>query len=190
MIVKMLMSATFVLLVLLDAENASAHSINNQSPSPSWTDLTSPNSQISVTWINGNSTGSSLITYSPSAANIWSYDGNISNQSSANILKVIDTQFGLGSKALTAVSQCNIGCSSTYTSTKSFDYLAVHYGNGELLFDFSKPITSFTISGLHNGLSNYRAYNNISPVSEPTEGALLLSGIGLLGFIAIRRKSV
>jgi len=29
-----------------------------------------------------------------------------------------------------------------------------------------------------------------APVPEPTEGALLLSGVGLLGFIAARRKSV
>ncbi len=38
------------------------------------------------------------------------------------------------------------------------------------------------------GLGGYHADINLSPVPEPTESALLLSGLGLLGFIAARSK--
>jgi len=44
-----------------------------------------------------------------------------------------------------------------------------------------------TVTGTNGG--GYGGVANLSPVPEPTEGALLLSGIGLLGFIAARRKS-
>ena len=46
------------------------------------------------------------------------------------------------------------------------------------------------VTGL-SGLGGYQfSVSNVTPVPEPTEGALLLSGVGLLGFIAARRKSV
>jgi hypothetical protein len=40
------------------------------------------------------------------------------------------------------------------------------------------------------GNVGFKLSGSVSPVPEPTEGALLLSGIGLLGFIAARRKNV
>jgi len=53
---------------------------------------------------------------------------------------------------------------------------------------------AFTISGTGSGTSGLGSYNvNLHavavPVPEPTEGALFLSGIGLLGFIAVRRRN-
>ncbi|MES2115261.1 MAG: PEP-CTERM sorting domain-containing protein [Pseudomonadota bacterium] len=66
-----------------------------------------------------------------------------------------------------------------------YDYLAVHVGGGELLFHWSNKVTTaFSITG--DNLSNYRAY--ILPVPEPETYAMLLAGLGVLGFMARRRK--
>lgn len=181
------------MLTMFLAGNANAK--QNNPPTPAWTEYTTPGSSILVTWINGNSTGSSTVTYSPTAANIWSYDDNIQDQSSGNILSVIDTQFKLSPTLLHSAGSCDNNCTDTFTSTTSFDYLAVHYGQGELLFQFSAPIKSFSISGLHNGLSNYRAYTNllsvtsISAVPEPETYGMLLAGLGLMGFMVRHKKN-
>lgn len=51
---------------------------------------------------------------------------------------------------------------------------------------------SFVISGMGSGSKggNYTLDAAAQPVPEPTESALMLSGIAMLGFIAARRKSV
>lgn len=49
---------------------------------------------------------------------------------------------------------------------------------------------SFVISGMGSGSrgGNYTLDASAQPVPEPTESALMLSGIAMLGFIAARRK--
>jgi hypothetical protein len=187
-------------LALLVAESASA--APPVQPVPAWVNISPTTSPITIDWINGNNTGITVVTYSPVAAGIWSYDGNIANQSAANIRGVVETQFGLAPSTLTNVFICDTYTScttggdgtgsntNTFTSQSSFDYLAIHFGNGELLFNFTAPQTTFTIAGLHNGLSNFRAYTDGTPVSvvpEPSTYAMLLAGLGLIGFSA-RRK--
>jgi hypothetical protein len=56
--------------------------------------------------------------------------------------------------------------------------------------DFALQINGITIGRGEHATKNLSGwYSTISPVPEPTEGALLLSGLGLMGFIATRRKN-
>jgi len=73
---------------------------------------------------------------------------------------------------------------SITNATPAFNYLAVHLGKNELLFHWSSKITSFNMTG--TSLSNYRAY--AAPVPEPETYAMLIAGLGLVGFMARRRK--
>jgi len=177
------------LLILLLAGNAYAES----SSAASWTEYTNPGNSISITSNSDNSGSStSTVSFSAGVSDVWSYNGNIESQSSNNILSVIDTQFNLSATSLHSVGGCDSNCSNTFSSSSAFDYLAVHYGKGELLFQFAAPTTSFTISGLPNGLSNYRAYSDISisAVPEPESYGMLLAGLGLMGFMVHRKKNV
>ncbi len=130
------------------------------------------------------------------------FNGNIMNQSSANIETVIETQFGL-SNDLTPVSQCDSptsGCTgatggasggtNTYSSILAFNYLAIHFGQAELLFYWDNPINNFSFTDPNNnfkGLSNYRAYSDgLSAVPLPAAGWLF--GSALFGLMGLRRK--
>jgi len=167
-----------VVLALFSAGNANADS-------SSWTEYKVSDSSTSIT-INEDA----KVTFSAGTTDIWSFNNNITPQDSSNILSVIDTQFNLSSGSLTSVGQCDSSCSSTFSSSSAFDYLAVHYGQGELLFKFATPVNTFTIGNLPKSLSNFRAYSDasISAVPEPESYGMLLAGLGLLGFMVRRNK--
>jgi hypothetical protein len=115
------------------------------------------------------------------------YNTNPVPNSQAAIASLIKSSnlFGLtSSTTLTnGISQDSF-TGGSITSATGFDYLAVHIGGGELLFHWSSKINSFDIAGA--SLSNYRAY--ISPVPEADTYAMLIAGLGLVGFMARRRK--
>jgi hypothetical protein len=158
-----------------------------------------------TTWsvLNPSNPGFAYSVYP--ATDIRYYDGNINNQSAANIETVIETQFGLASDALTFASSCDSATSSctnatggasgntnTFTSNVAFNYLAVHFGRAELLFHWLNPINNFSFTDTNNafrGVSNYRAYSDgLSQVPIPAAGWLFAPA--LLGFVGLRRKKI
>ena len=160
-----------------------------------------------ATWVDvGPASGfviaGSTVTYSPSPAlQVKYYDDNLVPQSPAAIQGYINGVFGSSLGAAVsycdnATSDCTAGTTAgwsggvnSYTSAAAYDYLAIHFGQGELVFHWAAPVaagTTFTVAGLPKDLSNYRAF--ISAVPEPETYAMLLAGLGMLGFLARRRQ--
>lgn len=151
---------------------------------------------------SGFSIEGSIVTYSPSPAlMVKYYDDNLTPQSPSAIQGYINGVFGASLGA--AVSYCDnatSGCTAgttaglsggvnSFTSAAAYDYLAIHFGQGELVFHWAAPMAAgatFTVAGLPKGLSNYRAF--ISAVPEPETYAMLLAGLSMLGFLARRRQ--
>ena len=105
------------------------------------------------------------------------------------MMTVTESQFGLGSGALQSASACDSACSDTFVSSTAFDYLAVHFGQGELLFRWLSPVTDFTISGLPRGISNYRAYDNVTATPLPSGALLFVTGLlAALPLVSKRRN--
>jgi hypothetical protein len=168
-----------------------SHQMANAKPaapvSPLWIDVPFASSQFSITGA-GQSTPSTVTFSSTSSADqIWYYNDNITPQDPLSIKGVVETQFNLVAGSLDLVGN---GESASFSNVASFDYLAVHFGRGELLFHWLAPQTSFSISGLPRGFSNYRTYSsNVSAVPEPETYGMMLVGLSLMGFAVRRRKS-
>lgn len=125
------------------------------------------------------------------------YDTNPpSSQDPGAIADLIGSDYQVDPSLLAYVGGCdNIpGSCSGMTATSStfalsgvptFDYLALHFGGGELFFHWAQPITAMTLTafdGFPGGLSNYRSY-----LSTPLPGALALF-LSAMGFFGLRRK--
>ncbi|MGK5018984.1 PEP-CTERM sorting domain-containing protein [Janthinobacterium lividum] len=158
----------------------------------SWVEISNPAQ-------GGFTVGGTSVTYGPvAAASVWVYDGANppGAQSAAAILSLVSSKFGLpssGTGSLVFAAQGDLASSKSgsFTVKSSFDYLAVHYGRGELLFHWATPLaanTVFSIANLPRGLSNFRAFNSVSAVPEPATYGMLILGLGLVGFVARRRR--
>lgn len=156
-----------------------------------WVEITAPKT-------SGFAVGSNKVSYgSVAAASVWVYDGeNINPQNASTIESLVEGLYKLpakGTGSLKLVGENNLANSKSgsFKVGASFDYLAVHYGRGELVFHWDKPLaadTLFSIAGLPRGLSDYRAFRTISAVPEPATYGMLLGGLGLMAFVARRRK--
>jgi hypothetical protein len=149
--------------------------------------------------------------------NIRYYASNIT-QGLTQMKSTVEQQFNLAPNTLNlvsycdspAASNCHMGASivssttvisgkstavNTFNSANTFEYLAVHFGGGELLFAWADPgVKSVTITGIPNAsLSDYRAYVDPSHpvvIATPLPGAaLLFASAALVGGGISRRRS-
>lgn len=137
---------------------------------------------------------------------VWFYNANLVPQDPASIKGDVERQYGLLSGSLVTVATCdtnsrthctgsssikNTAYTSTFSSAKAFDYLAVHLGRGELLFSWTVPTKTFTLTGLPTAsISNYRAFLGPPPqvLATPLPGAALLFGSSLVAAAGIGWK--
>jgi len=169
-----------------------------------------PTLATAAVWTSLNPSATAF-SYGPNPANaIWYYNGNLTPQNDSSIRAEVENVFGLTAGSLFSVSKCDgatTGCTgasatetsnngsttNTFSSVNAFNYLAIHFGQAELVFQWINPITSFTFTDLNGpngfvrGLSNYRAYGDISAIPVPAAAWLFASGLGLFGVARTRK---
>ena len=154
-------------------------------------------STITTTSLNPASPG---FTYTPLANAILFHDGNLTPQNPTSVKGYMEDVFNLTPGSLTLVGQADQegDAAGAFSSNAAFNYLAIHFGGSELFFNWNTGINSFTIADFKNitagedgkggGLSNFRAYTDVSAV--PLPAAAWLFGSALMGFVGFSRKAV
>jgi hypothetical protein len=127
----------------------------------------------------------------------------IANQNYDTVGNTVKTIFGAGAFVgsgyqVNSASSIMSGSVATFSSPAAYNYLAIHFGKHEMIFDFGSTgvaaNTAFKIatSGAAAGLSNFRAYTAIPtppPVATPIPAAAWLFGSGLVSLLGFRKKS-
>ena len=150
--------------------------------------------------IDGSKTYTFTFTDSVSNAAKVAFSTDNLSQSSADLATYLKNDYsamGFGSKAPTSVTGIgqidNLGDSiKTFTAstTSSYNDLSIHFGAGTLMFHWTTPVDNvvFNITSRQGSFSNFRAFSATTPVPEPETYAMLIAGLGLVGFMARRRK--
>ena len=99
-------------------------------------------------------------------------------------LAAIATACGLF--ALIAIGNAHAGNSYQLFDTSGF---STGLGNGFKIFlVWGKPIIDGTFTGIANVASNCYAFCFRASVSEPNTSAMIVAGLGLMGYVARRRN--
>jgi hypothetical protein len=152
--------------------------------------------------------GKVTVTYSGATPVRLAVGANtLSSQDYATVGAGVKTVFGTGAfnsdqfQVDTAATIMDKASVAHFVSSVTYNYLAVHFGQHEMFFDFGKAGvaagTAFNIatSGPAAGLSNFRAYSDLAKIvhpattsTVPVPGAVWLFGSGLVGLVGMRKR--
>jgi hypothetical protein len=164
-----------------------------------WQTINGPGSSFTFKGTNGDVT----VNYEGAKADVVGVGPNpIDNQNYDSVGAFTKTIFntgdfvGSGDQVDHAPDIMDKNGVATFVSKVAYNYLAIHFGTHEMIFDFgTKGIAAyseFKIStvGKAAGLSNFRAYTtSVASGETPIPGALWLFGSGLVGLLRMRKKS-
>jgi len=129
----------------------------------------------------GKGSFTDLVTFSVASTrlSVGSLTTNLYNSADANSFTIsLVSQANPNTVLATGALNSVAGKLATFSLATGFNGAPLAAGNYELKISSDKGAL---------GTSKGSFIGSISPVPEPSEGALLLSGVGLLGFIAARR---